>query len=167
MGGAKARATVLGPVVILASTLFLVTPTAPAQGSTLGNMVCDDGEACVWSDRDFSGCFADLRMPSKDANYVDGNPSWSNCPGNMNDKISSYRNRSQYWFFMYEHIKYEGNKFCGLPGGQSNNLSHLAGGSFGFSPEDRMSSHSYGDGAPPRCSSADNGPRCCEWRDES
>lgn len=161
MASRMSRFALLAGLVYVAGTLF---PVLPAEAATLGNLVCDEGEACVWEHDNYQGCFRDFVLPSKDSNWNDGDPRWANCDGKMNDKVSSYQNRSQYWFLMYEHADYVGNKFCGVPNGESNDLSNHG---FEFSPEDRLSAQSYARGAPPRCLRTDNGPRCCEWRDDA
>jgi hypothetical protein len=149
-------------VALFAGLVYLagaLLPVAPAQASTLGNMICDDGEACVWDETEYRGCFVDFLPPEKDSNWNDGDPRWTNCEGGLNDKVSSYQNRSEYWFIMYQQANFVGYKFCAVPGGESNQMSHHKGSN------NQMSSHTWSIGTPPRCLGSQS-PNCCRWRDE-
>lgn len=100
----------------------------------LDDATCDPGEACVWQDENYTGCFTDLPVPGLDADWGDGQPDWNNCGGAIEDKVSSYWNRSDQIVVFYTRRGYLGNALCVWPGGRSRDIG-------GRRLEDAFSSH--------------------------
>lgn len=140
-----------------------------AKKSNLGNDRCDEGEICVWSDYDYTGCFYDFtpKRKNEDRDYSDGTPRWTNCTRTMNDDISSYRNRSStHSVIFYTEQGSRGDRFCGWPGASSSdlrNFDHI------FSPtihaNDAFSSHTTVRGRTDSSIFLIRNPRCW-WNDE-
>ncbi len=106
--------------------LVLADPTSKkAKKTNLGNDRCDEGEICVWSDYDYTGCFYDFtpKRKDEDVDYSDGTPRWTNCTRTMNDDISSYWNRtSTHSVIFYTDPGLREDNFCGWPGARSPDL---------------------------------------------
>ncbi len=150
MAQGQGRSTIAAIVIAAVAGVALAT-TAFAQCTTLGNCACDAGEVCVWRDSNykFDDCFHDFLAPNDDGDYTDGSPSW-NCQtggrcnvSTLNDKISSYQNRSSHWvIFGQNKSDQSGQHFCAAPGANSPNLSNFEGiGGIGWNPNDSFTSH--------------------------
>jgi len=129
---------------------------ATAAAGRLGNGVCDAGEVCLWEDSNFKGCFVDL-YPGIERTYTDGSPRWNytprgkNCNHTVNDKVSSYWNRSS-GYMKFRNNSYgsaEVNFFCAKQGASSGNLKNFKDGwsryTFGWNPNDSFSAHAPGE----------------------
>jgi hypothetical protein len=105
-------------VIFTVLTLFFVTMLATV--ALAWNATCDAGEACVWK----HGGFVVPRgaQATGDSDY--GNNNYPNTQENMNDSVSSIRNRfgqkDVVWFFNAGH---SGTSFCLNAGFQSGDLN--------------------------------------------
>ncbi|GAA5091870.1 peptidase inhibitor family I36 protein [Nocardia iowensis] len=150
---------------ILAIGLYAASSGAPVTAApATGDGKCERGEICVWQNDDFKGCFYDFVPPNEDSNYGNGSPRWNNCDGTMEDKISSYRNRSGHWVVFGETRANAGRwgaagqfRHCAAPGAESSNLANF-GDPLMWSIENRISSHDTFDWG-------NNPPDVCIWWD--
>lgn len=107
--------------------LFLASSWLVPREAEATHTSCGVGEVCMWSGTDYTGCFNDLVPLNTDSNYSNGSPTWNNCTVSMNDRITSYWNRSRAWMVWYSASNYGQWMFCAAPGASSNYLSAFRG----------------------------------------
>jgi hypothetical protein len=138
-------------------TLLGVNVVANPEYADAGYLSCESGEICMWNSSGYTGCFDELvRLPSTDHRYADDYGSlWNNCRTIlMDDRITSYRNRSRLWMVWYTGMSYTGAKFCAAPGARSDNLGHFNNW-FRGNPNDTFSGHDTLNVKPPGCNWTD------------
>ena len=107
-------------------TVALATAVVTAQPSAADSSQCPSGSFCVWDNSSYSGRF------------LHSGSSVSNVGNDMNDRMTSYWNRTNQTVAVYEHGGYVGCMFSVAPGG-SEAAVHS-----GFN--DRMTSFKVGSG---------------------
>jgi hypothetical protein len=141
-----------------------VVPLDPAAAQTGG--ACAKHRLCVWSERDFTGCFAEFDLGPAEPGVFREEPHykqlrWANCPDrHLNDDVSSYRNHSESYVFFYTDARFRGLKWCTTPGSQEANLNER----FPGPADDTFSSHREGpDDSGRRSDPGDD--KYCNWAD--
>jgi hypothetical protein len=147
-------------VISGAALALLVLPVRPAAAPP--KWACEKGELCVWSERDFGGCFADFTVPPDERDYK--RLRWDNCPArSLNDDVSSYRNQTDSYVFFFTGTNFDGNIWCAYPGASQGALNeHFGPGS----ADNLFSSHKEGPDESGNTSQPDGtAPAGCGWRD--
>src|SRR5688572_2032711 len=95
-----------GFLILGAALALSLLPMRPAAAPP--KWVCEPGELCLWSERDFNGCFADFPVPPDESDYK--RLRWDSCPSRtINDDVSSYRNRTESYVFLFTETNFGGN----------------------------------------------------------
>ncbi|MFI8194154.1 peptidase inhibitor family I36 protein [Streptomyces sp. NPDC085946] len=92
--------------VLVSAAILAAANTAPASAHY---SQCPANELCVWEHTGYEGRFAYTSEPSP------------NVGADMNDRISSYWNRTNQWFSLYEHENYDG--WCIAVGPDSSRIA--------------------------------------------
>lgn len=79
---------------------------------------CSNGSFCFWQNKDFGGAFGWLANGQSNPNIGLGT-GW-------NDRISSWSNRTDQWYSLWEHDNYGGGCFNQVPGNGVQNAEDFA-----------------------------------------
>ncbi|GAA2139791.1 peptidase inhibitor family I36 protein [Streptomyces synnematoformans] len=98
-----ARAAAVGMTLVAAAGIT----TATAEPASAHYSQCPADQFCYWDHSSYEGAFG----------YFRG--SVSNVGDRMNDRMTSYWNRTNYWISVYEHSNYRECMLTIPPGGSS------------------------------------------------
>jgi hypothetical protein len=102
---------------------LVLTAATPAQAAMPGQA----GRLSIWENDNYEGCGTSRVDHDSNMHYDD------NCGENgigrydLNDRLSSFVNRTGSWWILYEDKNYNGKKICVRPNSHDNNIGNDTG----------------------------------------